>query len=90
MQRQMGDLRVEFRDTLRAELRTELSSLRHDLEGQIGALRTDVQALGDRVQAVEERMTSLETLVARHLREHARPGASGEGTTGRAPAAGAD
>lgn len=104
MQRQIGDLRVELRDVVRAELRTELGVLRKDLEGQIGSLRAEVgslreevgalragvQALGDRVHAVEERMTSLETVVQTHLREHARSGSSVEGAAGRSPAVGAD
>lgn len=72
---EMGNLRVEFRDLLRAELRREMAALRKDLEGQIGALREDVDELG-------ERMTSLENVVETHLREHARPSSPREESGG--------
>ena len=59
MQRQIGDLRVEFRDVLRAELtpiRLELEDVRHRLTGVEGRL-TDVEG---RLTDVEGRLTDVE------------------------------
>ena len=44
MQRQIGDLRAEIRDVVRAEVRKESAALRHELKGDMEILRAELKA----------------------------------------------
>ena len=44
MQRQIGDLRAEIRDVVRAEVRKEIAALRHELKGDMEILRAELKA----------------------------------------------
>ena len=63
LQKQVGDLRTE--------MHKEIGDLRTEMHKEIGDLRTEMQKeigkLSDRMTRVEERMTSVETLIQTHL-----------------------
>ena len=66
MQRQVGELRVEFRDILRAELtpvRRELEDVQHRLtqvEGQLTRVEGQLTRVEGRLTRVEDRLTRVE------------------------------
>ena len=76
MQRQIGDLRVEFRDVLRTELHNELTPIRRELA-----------ELRSRVEDVEVRLTRIESLVQGNSRTPAQSGSPGGSGAGQASSA---
>ena len=74
LQKQVGDLRTEVHEEvggLRTEMHKEIGGLRTEMHKEIGGLRTEMQKeireLSDRMTRVEERITSVETLIRTHL-----------------------
>ena len=75
IQRQVGDLRVEVRDVLRAELRKELTPIRSDMEdvkrrltrieAEVVELRSDMDDVQHRLTRVEDRVIRIEDRVTR-------------------------
>ena len=74
LQKQVGDLRTEVHAEvggLRTEMHKEIGGLRTEIHKEIGGLRVEMQQeigkLSDRMTRVEERITSVETLIRTHL-----------------------